>query len=166
MWQIMWMLSFIPDWFWILLLCSGFVAIIAARFLKLYAIPLKIGGAIAIVASIWFLGGAANEAKWQAKVAEMEEKVKEAEAKSGEANTKIETKIVEKTKVVKEKGEEIIKYIDRYNDREVIKTLEGPERVRIEEVIKYIEKCPVPKEIVDAHNAAALMNKAAEGDKK
>jgi hypothetical protein len=109
MWQIMWMLSFIPDWFWILLLCSGFVAIIAARFLKLYAIPLKIGGAIAIVASIWFLGGAANEAKWQAKVAEMEEKVKEAEAKSGEANTKIETKIVEKTKVVKEKGEEIIK---------------------------------------------------------
>jgi hypothetical protein len=38
--------------------------------------------------------------------------------------------------------------------------------VRIEEVIKYIEKCPVPKEIIDAHNAAALMNKAAEGGKK
>jgi len=153
MWQIMWMVSFIPDWFWILLLCSGFVAIIASKFVKLYGIPLKISGAVAIVISIWFLGGVANEAKWQAKVAEMEEKVKEAEAKAGQANTIIETQVVEKTKVVKQKGEEIIKYIDR-------------EVVNNQEVIKFVENCPVPKEIIDAHNAAALMNKAAEGGKK
>ena len=166
MWQIMWMFSLIPDWFWTLLLCSGAVALVASKFLTLYGIPLKIGGVIAIVVSVWFLGGIANEAKWQAKVAEMEAKVKEAEAKSEQANTKIETQIVEKTRVVKEKGDDIIKYIDRYNDREVLKEIQGPERVRIEEVIKYVERCPVPKEIIDAHNAAALMNKAAEGGKK
>lgn len=153
MWQIMWMFSLIPDWFWTLLLCSGAVALVASKFLTLYGIPLKIGGIIAIVVSVWFLGGIANEAKWQAKVAEMEAKVKEAEAKSEQANTKIETKIVEKTKVVKEKGDEIVKYIDR----EVVKN---------QEVIKFVENCPVPKEIIDAHNAAALMNKAAEGGKK
>ena len=57
------------------------------------------------------------------------------------------------------------KYIDRYKDREVIKTLPGEERVRVEEVIKYVENCPVPKELLDIHNNAARMNKSTE-DKK
>jgi hypothetical protein len=103
---------------------------------------------------------------WRDKVRALEEKVKIAEQQAAEANTKIEVQVVEKTKVIKEKGNTIVKYIDRYNDREVIKTVEGPERVRIEEVIKYIEKCPVPKEMIDIHNQAVDMNKAAEGAKK
>ena len=37
-------------------------------------------------------------------------------------------------------------------DKEVIKK---------EEVIKYIENCPVPKEIIDLHNQATELNKAA-----
>ena len=47
--------------------------------------------------------------------------------------------------------------------KEVIKEVEGPERIRREEVIKYIEQCPVPKEIIDLHNAATELNKATEG---
>ena len=61
--------------------------------------------------------------------------------------------MIEKTKVIKGKTE----YITQYVDREVIKK---------EEIIKYIEKCPVPKEIIDIHNQAAEMNKAAGGAKK
>ena len=61
-------------------------------------------------------------------------------------------KIVRKDKIIKQKGDDIIKYIDR-------------EIVKKEEVIKYIENCPVPKDIIDAHNAAATLNKAAEAKK-
>jgi L-cysteine desulfidase len=89
---------------------------------------------------------------WRAKVAEAEARVAVAEQKSQETNTVIEQKIVEKTKVIKGKTE----YITQYLDREVVKK---------EEIIKYIEQCPVPKEIIDIHNQAAEMNKAAEGKK-
>ena len=79
---------------------------------------------------------------------EMEAKVAQAEAKSANTNVEIQEKIVEKTKVIREKGRDIIQYIDK-------------EVVKKEEVIKYIENCPVPKEIIDLHNQAAELNKGA-----
>ena len=78
----------------------------------------------------------------------MEAKVAQAEAKSANTNVEIQEKIVEKTKVIREKGRDIIKYVDK----EVIKK---------EEIIKYVENCPVPKEIIDLHNQATELNKAA-----
>ena len=51
--------------------------------------------------------------------------------------------------VEKEKGKDIVQYIDR-------------EIVKKEEIVKYIEQCPVPKEIIDLHNQATELNKAAE----
>jgi L-cysteine desulfidase len=101
---------------------------------------------------VWLRGGYDVEMSWRAKVAEAEARVAVAEQKSQETNTVIEQKIVEKTKVIKGKTE----YITQYLDREVVKK---------EEIIKYIEQCPVPKEIIDIHNQAAEMNKAAEGKK-
>jgi acetyl-CoA carboxylase alpha subunit len=116
-----------------------------------------------LVLGVYLEGGLADYKEWQLKVAEMEAKIAQAEAKSSEKNVEIQEKIVEKTKVVREKGRDIIKYVDRWNTKEVIKEVEGPERIRREEVIKYIENCPVPKEFVDIHNQAAELNK---GDKK
>jgi L-cysteine desulfidase len=104
------------------------------------------------VLGVWLRGGYDTEMAWRAKVAEAEARVAVAEQKSQEINTVIEQKIVEKTKVIKGKTE----YITQYLDREVVKK---------EEIIKYIEQCPVPKEIIDIHNQAAEMNKAAEGKK-
>jgi hypothetical protein len=94
-------------------------------------------------------GGIVNEAKWEARVKELEEKVKIAEEKSTEKNVEIQEKVVTQTKVVREKGRDIIQYIDR-------------EVVKKEEVVKFIENCPIPKDIIDAHNAAATLNKATE----
>ena len=147
------MFSFLPDWFWTLLFFSGLLSLGLSKFLKLYTIPLKVGGVAAIVISLWFMGAASNEEKWQERVRELEAKLAVAAEKSTEANTVIEEKVVTKTKVIKQKGDDIIKFIDR----DVIKN---------EEVVKYIEQCPaIPKEIINAHNAAAMMNQAA-GDKK
>jgi hypothetical protein len=170
------MFSLLPDaflnWFYWAIIVAGITGVLAGwlgKWIPFYGNYVKIlqpVGIILLVLGVWLRGGYDTEMSWRAKVAEAEARVAAAEQKSQETNTIIEEKVVEKTKVIKEKGNTIVKYIDRYNDREVIKIVEGPERVRIEEVIKYIEKCPVPKEIIDLHNQAAEMNKAAEGPKK
>ena len=148
MWQITWMLSFLPDWFWTLLLISSIVAIGLSKFIAPYRLPLRWGGLAGLLLSIWCLGAASNEEKWQERVKELEEKLAIAENRSHEENIKIEEKVVTKTKVIKQKAEEIIKYIDRNN-----------------EIIKYVENCPLPKEAIEIHNAATKMNRS-EGEKK
>jgi hypothetical protein len=156
--QIIWMLSLIPDWFWTLVLISGIVGTLATWVLKFipfvsnYRLPIQVASIIALIVGVYFQGVIANEAKWQEKIAELQEKVAEAEVKSKETNVVVQEKIVTKTKVIKEKGKDIINYVDR-------------EVVKKEEIIKYIEQCPVPKEIIDLHNQATDLNKAAEGKK-
>jgi hypothetical protein len=156
--QIIWILSFIPDWFWTLVLIFGILGTLASWVLKFipfistYRLPIQVASIIALVVGVYFQGVIANEAKWQDKVAELQQKVAEAEVKSKETNIVVQEKIVIKTKVIKEKGKDIVNYIDR-------------EVVKKEEIIKYIEQCPVPKEIIDLHNQAAELNKAAEGKK-
>jgi hypothetical protein len=83
---------------------------------------------------------------WQLKVKEMEAKVAQAEAEAAIMNVEIIEKVVYKDRVIKEKGDEIIKYIDR-------------EIVTKEEIVKYVENCPIPQEIIDAHNQAATMGR-------
>lgn len=166
MWQLTWMLSFLPDWFWTLLLIAGVAAYGLSRFFAAYAAPMKIGGIIATVLGLWFLGAASNEAKWEARVKELEAKVAAAEAESKKENVVVQEKIVKQKEYIKGKTEYITRYIDKLETKEIIKEVPGPERVRIEEVIKYIENCPVPKEIIDIHNNAAILNKAAEEPKK
>jgi hypothetical protein len=152
------MLSFIPDWFWTLVLISGIVGTLATWVLKFipfvstYRLPIQVASIIALVAGVYFQGVIANETKWQDKIADLQKQIAEAETKSKETNVVIQEKIVTKTKIIKEKGQDIVNYIDR----EVIKK---------EEIIKYIEQCPVPKEIIDLHNQATDLNKAAEGKK-
>lgn len=142
MWQIMWMLSLLPDFFWHLLTLCGVAAVFAAfvlgkiPFVSTYKIPLKYGGIAALLFGIWMEGGIANEAKWQARVTEMEAKVAKAEAESKEANDKLDKRGADKVKVIREKGIVVKQYIDR-------------------EVVKYDDSCKIPDVVVKVHNAAA-----------
>ena len=156
--QIIWILSFIPDWVWTLVLIFGILGILASWVLKFipfistYRLPIQVASIIALVVGVYFQGVIANEAKWQGKIADLQKQIVKAETKSKETNVVVQEKIVTKTKVIKEKGKDIINYVDR-------------EVVKKEEIIKYIEQCPVPKEIIDLHNQAVDLNKAAEGKK-
>jgi hypothetical protein len=160
--QIAWMINLIPDamlnWVYWLIIAAGVTGALAGwlgKWIPFYGNYVKIlqpVGIVLLVLGVWLRGGYVVEMSWRAKVAEAEARVAVAEQKSQETNTVIEQKIVEKTKVIKGKTE----YITQYLDREVVKK---------EEIIKYIEQCPVPKEIIDIHNQAAEMNKAAEGKK-
>jgi len=161
--QIGWMISLIPDaflnWFYWAIIIAGITGVLAGwlgKWIPFYGNYVKVlqpVGIVLLVLGVWLRGGYDTEMAWRAKVAEAEARVAAAEQKSQETNTVIEQKVVEKTKVIKGKTE----YITQYLDREVIKK---------EEIIKYIEQCPVPKEIIDIHNQAADINKAAEGPKK
>jgi low affinity Fe/Cu permease len=171
MWQITWILGLLPDWFWTMVLIAGVLGILASWVLKFipfvstYRLPIQVGSIIALLIGVYFQGVIANETKWQNEIAALQKKIDEAAVKSNETNIVVQEKVVTKTKVIKEKGQDIIKYVDRWNTKEVIKEVEGPERIRREEVIKYIENCPVPKEMIDIHNQATELNKAAEGKK-
>jgi hypothetical protein len=147
------------NWIYWAIIAIGLTGVLAGwvgKFIPFYGNYVKILqpiGIILLVLGVWLRGGYDVEMSWRAKVADVEAKIAVAEQKSQETNTVIEQKVVEKTKVIKGKTE----YITQYLDREVIKK---------EEIIKYIEQCPVPKEIIEVHNQAAEMNKAAEGFKK
>ncbi len=142
------MLSFIPSAVWALLL-YGSLAVFAAtyflKFIKPLAIYAHIIRPISIViafCSVYWLGGIDVEERWQAKVKEMEAKIALAEEESKTANAKIETKVVTKTKVVKEKGDAIVQYVDRVVTQD-------------KEVVKFVEHCPIPPAVVNTLNAAA-----------
>ena len=170
--QLIWMIDLIPNWFWTLVLWAGVLALLASYllgkipFVSQYKIPLRVGGVVATLIGVYFYGVIANEAKWQARVNELERQVKEAEAIGESANQKLGSALEENKKLAQQKGKEVVKYIDKWRTREVLKEVpvEGPERVRVEEVIKYVENCPVPKEFIDLHNQGAA--KPVKGDKK
>jgi hypothetical protein len=132
MWQIMWMLSFLPDWFWHVLTVGSLIAA-AGPFLDK---PKRIGAAILFLICVFMEGGIGNEAKWQARVTELEAKVAQAEAEGKAANAKLDKKSAEKVRVIQGKQIIVKQYIDR-------------------EVTKYDDACKIPPAVVRAHNAAA-----------
>jgi hypothetical protein len=153
----MWMLQFIPDSFLLLVVNSILIAGIVSSFLSFFVInrilrwfpPLagwlnvmQIVSIAVLLAGVYFKGSYQTEAEWRTKVAEVETRLKAAEETSKKENVKIVTKVVTKTQIVRTRGENIVKYIDR-------------------EIIKYDEKfakggiCEIPKEFIKAHNDAA-----------
>ena len=148
----MWILHFLPDalilWICNIVLFVGIALTAAAFFIRRipvinqYRIPAQVLGIALLVMGVYWRGGYAVEQEWRERVAEVEAKVAAAEAKSAEENTKIVTKVVTKTQVIKTRGETITKYIDR-------------------EIVRYDEKfakggmCEIPQEFIKAHNSAA-----------
>ena len=138
----MWMLQFLPDFIFHLITLAGILGIVASfffgfiPFVSQYKLPIQVGSIIALVIGLYFEGGIANEAIWQAKIKEMEVKVAEAQAKSAAENTKLVEKIVYKDKIIKERGQDIIKYVET-------------------EIVKYNDQCVIPKEFITAINKAA-----------
>ena len=144
----MWILSFLPDWIFHAIVIAGLLAVIVGTFLKSipiinkYALLLKIVGYFVLALGIFLEGGIHTERIWQARVKEVEAKLAIAEQQSKEENVKIVNKIVTKTQIIRTRGNDIVKYVDR-------------------EIVKYDTKfapggqCEIPKEFIKAINDAA-----------
>jgi 4-hydroxyphenylpyruvate dioxygenase-like putative hemolysin len=111
-------------------------------FVYVYKTPIQVASVILIAIGTYMAGAISNEEAWVARVKEMEAKVAKAEAESAKENVKIVEKVVKKLEVVRVRGDDVIKYIDR-------------------EIVKYDTKfapggqCEIPKEFIKAINDAA-----------
>lgn len=133
----MWILQFLPNWIFYYILFGSGIGLLVAKFLpKYYKELVGIVSAITFAFCLFMVGAVVNEEVWQARVKEMEAKVAEAEVQSAKENIKVVEKVVTKTQVVKQRGQDIIKYVDK-------------------EIVKYDNTCVIPKEFIEAHNKAA-----------
>ena len=148
----MWILHFLPDalilWVCNIVLLSGLLLTAAAFFIQRipiinqYRMPAQVLGIALLVIGVYWRGGYAVEQEWRERVAEVEARVAAAEAAGKEENVKIVTKVVTKTQVIRTRGADIVKYVDR-------------------EIVRYDEKfakggiCEIPQEFIKAHNSAA-----------
>jgi hypothetical protein len=168
----MWVVQHLPEFVIHAIFAAGVIGVIVGFVLdfvptvRLYKFAIQVISIIVLSLGIYIEGGLADTRIWKQRIAELEIKYKDAEIRAAKKNVEIQEVIVERVKVVKEKSAPIVKYVTKYQDREVLKFIEGPERVRVEEVIRYVENCPVPREFIDAHNQAATLTVAGEGDKK
>ena len=103
-----WLVSFLPEWIFHIVIFLGIGSLVASAILKrlptlhTYSFIAYFAGLVLIVGGVWFEGGISEKTKWEEKVKELENKVQVAETKSHEVNTVIETKIVERVKIVKD----------------------------------------------------------------
>ena len=144
----MWILQWLPNWIFYLMFFAGLLGIVATYVMKfipfvyVYRTPIQVASVILITIGTYMSGAISNEEAWVARVKEMELKVAAAEVQSAKENVKIVEKVVKKIEVVRVRGDDVVKYIDR-------------------EVIKYDTKfapggvCEIPKEFIKAHNDAA-----------
>ena len=142
----MWILHFLPDavilWFCNILLFVGVALTVTAFFIQAiplinqYRKPAQVLGIALLVLGVYFRGGYSVEMQWRERVAAVEARLAQAEKASATANTKIETRVVNKTQYIKTRGADIVKYVDR-------------------EVVKYDDVCKIPQPFIKAHNDAA-----------
>lgn len=140
----MWILNFLPDWIFYGILGLGILALLATYLLRfipipaiyMYKTPIQLVSILLIAFGVYMMGAIANEEAWKARVAQLEKEYAESQVQSEKVNTEVVTKYITKREVVHQKGEEIVRYIDR-------------------EIVKYNEVCKLPAEIIKIHNDAA-----------
>lgn len=140
----MWLLKFLPDWIFYGIFFVGIVGLTVTYLLKyipipaisIYKVPVQLASIALVVLGTFMCGAVWNENAWKLRVAELEKQVVETQAKSEQVNIQTVTKYVDRTKVIREKGEQIVQVIDR-------------------EVVKYNDTCKLPSDVVKLHNDAA-----------
>ena len=144
MWQIQWLLQLIPDgifvWLTYLLFGAGVILYVASKLVSWiplmgqYRLPAELVGIVALVIAAYLYGGIS----YREQIAEMKQRVKLAEERSQQVNTVIETKIIEKVKVVKQ---------NVYITREIVRDTAGRQ---------LDAQCSLPRSTVSLHDSASL----------
>ena len=130
----MWMLNLIPDWVFHLLLFVGFGGIIAASvFRSVFLYPIA---ALILCSSIFMEGLIFGQKDMREQIVIMEAKLQQYQQESADLNIKLAEKYNNKVIKIKEKTNEVVKYVDKY-------------------VTVYDNSCSVPNAFVVLHDSAA-----------
>lgn len=140
----MWLLNFLPNWIFYAILLLGVVGFLATYLLRfipipalyVYKTPIQMVSVVFMVIGVYMAGSIANNEEWLAKVREVEAKLAIAEAKGAEETIKIVERVVVQEKIIRERGQNIVQYVDR-------------------EIVKYDNKCEIPEPFIDVLNKAA-----------
>ena len=135
----MWLLNFLPNYIFHILSLIGLIGLIVT----LLPLPILYKSSIQIISiailtfAIYMEGAISNQAEWKAKVAALQVEIAKKETISANITTEVITKYVDRIKIVKEKGNVIIKEIPTY----ITKTDDA--------------KCVVPNGFVVLHDSAS-----------
>lgn len=140
----MWILQWLPDWIFYLILLLGLVGFLATYLLKfipipalyVYRTPIQIVSLILTVYGTFMIGAIHDNEAWQRKVNELEKKVVQAQLESKDANEKLNESFRDKKEKIVKREVVVKQYIDR-------------------EVVKYDTTCVIPKEFINAVNQSA-----------
>ena len=149
MWQIQWIVGLLPTWAFHSMIAAGISLIVVSWILKRipfvsqYNFPIHVLGITLTVAGVWYSGMRESQTVWEARLKDMTAQVQIAEAKSQEINTVIETKIVERVKIVKD-----TKHANKETAKLIARQLD--------------DRCVVPESTVVLINSAS-QNEVARG---
>jgi len=140
----MWILEWLPNWIFYAILLLGLIGFAVTYLLKfvpipalyVYKTPIQIVSVVFMVIGVYMAGSIANNEAWEAKVKEVEAKLAEAEAQGAKETVKIVEKVVVQEKIVRQRGQDIVKVVEK-------------------EVVKYDNKCEIPPPFIEVHNQAA-----------
>ena len=142
----MFLLNFLPDIVFHIILLVGIAGIVAGLVLKgipfvsKYNVPILLLGIFLTIAGVWYEGGIAKDRQYREEILAMQVKIAESEKLAADANAKIEYVFVDKIKTVK--------------DVQVV----IQERIR-DVSVKLDENCKISTDLIDIHNRAARNQK-------
>ena len=102
----MWIVNFLPDFVFHLLLLAGLIGLSASfvldsiPFISTNAKAIQLASALALAVALFFEGAISDNASWQARVKELELKVARAETQSAEANGQLSKALAAKDKEI------------------------------------------------------------------
>ena len=142
----MWILNWLPDFVFHLMLLVGLLAIAvsfvltAMPFVNQYKLPIQVAGIILTVLAVWYEGGIAKDAEYKIRIAEMELRISRSETAAAEANTRLAEQIL------------------RENAR--IKDITETNKKRLQELAGQLnQQCSVNQGVIDVLNDAATNRK-------
>lgn len=104
----MWLLNWLPDFVFHLILLVGILGIVASFVLKFvpfvdqYRVPIQVAAIILTVIGVWYEGGIAKDREYQERIAALELKVSRAETVAAEANTRLVELLAKKDQEIKD----------------------------------------------------------------
>jgi hypothetical protein len=171
MWQITYMLSLLPDWFWTLVLIAGILGVLAAWVLKFipfvstYRLPIQVGSILLLLVGVYFQGVIANEAKYKAEHERLSALIAKQEAEFKVINAELSQLQAERDAAIADRGKKSKETITRWlkgDPVEIVKevNLSDAERKVLEDKIKELQKaekeCKVPALLIEELNKNAV----------
>lgn len=104
----MWLVNWLPDWVFHLILLVGVLGLLASwvlkriPFVETWGLQIQVAAIILTVLGVWYEGGIAKDREYRERIAALELKVSRAETAAAEANTRLVELLAQKDQEIKD----------------------------------------------------------------